>query len=515
MIMRGIALKYNEEVRLMSDEKTMNNSPEGEGTHEASANEESFAELFERSVQAPNRLVPGRRVKTTVVSISGDSVYVDLGGKSEGVIAASEFIGEDGTLDVREGDGVEAFFLSVQDGTKKLTTLVHGYSSAKLEILRNAQSTGSPVEGEVKGEVKGGFEVSAGGVKCFCPLSQIDLRGNNQGGSYIGKTFQFKVLEYKRDGRNVVLSRRALLEEERRERIEKLRENLSVGMEVSGPVRSVQKFGAFVDLGGVDALIPLSEISWGRSENIEDMISVGKEVTAKILSLDWENNRFTLSIKALQPDPWLDSARKYTVGSKVNGTIVRLVPFGAFVALEPGIDGLIHISNLGTGRRINHPKEVVSLGQQVEAYVLAVDADSRKISLSLQPRPEPKKIEYPAEGALITGMVEKVMPFGVFLKIGDGLTGLVPNSELDTPAGSDHGAMFPAGTEMQVVVMEVVPSRNRVSLSRKRVKAKEEKDELRRYKDSVRKQEGNSFGGIGRLGELLKSEMDKRNFTVS
>lgn len=466
--------------------------------------EESFAALLEKNGVAAERLRPGQKVRARVISVSGDAVYIDLGGKSEGMVALSEFIDESGATGVREGDMIEAFFLSVQDGIRHLTTRVRGYSSLRLNAVRDAFDAGVAINGEVKRDIKGGFEISIGGLPCFCPGSHISMRGSREDGPYVGKIFPFKVLDYKEEGRNIVVSRRAVLEEERRSRIEHLKETIAVGMDIKAKVRSFQSFGAFADLGGVDGLVPISEISWNRIEKPEDVLSIGQEIIVKVLSLDWERERVTVSIKATQPDPWHNVAEKYPVGEKVNGTIVRLVPFGAFVSVEPAVDGLIHISNLGAGRRINHPKEVVEVGRQVEAYVLAVDPQNRKLSLSMQPRRETKKVVLPSQGEIIGGTVEKVMPFGVFVKIGDEVTGLVPNSEMDTPNGSDHSRMFPSGSTMRVVVLEVDNGRGKVILSRKALKDIEEKEEFRRYKDSL-KSEGNPSGALGSLKELLKS----------
>ncbi len=465
--------------------------------------EESFAVLLEKNVVAAGRLRPGQKVKARVISISGDSVYIDLGGKSEGMIALSEFIDESGALTVREGDMVEAFFLSVQDGIRLLTTLVKGYSSLRLNAVRDAFDAGIAISGEVKRDIKGGFEISIGGVPCFCPGSQINIRGSREAGAYVGKTFPFKVLDYKEEGRNIVVSHRAILEQERRSCMEHLRETITVGMDITAKVSSFQSFGAFVDLGGVDGLVPFSEISWSRIEKPEDVLSIGQELTVRVLSLDWEKERLTVSIKATQPDPWATVAEKYPVGEKVNGTIARLAPFGAFVSVEPGIDGLIHISNLGAGAVINHPKEVVEVGRQIEAYVLAVEPQNRKLSLSMQPKRETRKVILPSEGEIIDGVVDKVMPFGVFVKIPNEVTGLVPNSEMDTPNGSDHNRMFPAGSTIRVAVREVDITQGKVLLSRKALKEREEQEEFRRYKDSL-DSEGKSSGALGSLGELLK-----------
>lgn len=471
---------------------------------------ESFAKLLEKTGTNSTRLAPGQKVKASVVSISGELVYIDIGGKSEGVIDLEEFREKDGSLRVKEGQDIEAFFLSVQNGIRKLTTLVNGYSAVELKSLQGAYEAGLPVNGEVKREVKGGFEVSVGGVRCFCPHSQIDLKGGREGGIYLGQTFPFKVLEYEEEGRNIILSRRVLLEQEKHAVIERFKETLKEGAEITGRVSSLQKFGAFVDVGGMEGLVPMSEVSWTRIEKLEDVLAIGQEVTVKIIALDWENNRLTLSMKALQPDPWSLVQEKYPVDGLVTGKIVRLAPFGAFVNLEPGIDGLVHISNLGAGRRINHPKEVVEVGQTVEAYVLSVDSENRKISISMRPKVEPKVIVLPQVGELIDGVVDKIMPYGIFLRMSNGINGLIPNSEMGTPTGSDHKRMFPSGTEMQVVVVDVDTASNKVRLSRKAVMENAAKEEYDEYKSSVKQAEEQS-GGLGSLGDILKAKLQEKN----
>jgi small subunit ribosomal protein S1 len=478
------------------------------GTGENGQQEESFAELLEKSSGRSERLRPGQKVRARVVSISGDLVYIDLGGKSEGTVDLREFVDKDGNPAVKEGDEIDAFFVSAQDGVRRMTTLVNGYSAVSLSEIRSAHEAGVPVNGDVKREVKGGFEVSVSGIRCFCPFSQIDLKGGREGGIFLGRTFPFKVLEFGEEGRNVILSRRVLLEQERQVKIEQLRGTLSVGAEVTVPVTSVQNFGAFVDLGGIDGMIPASEISWERSVNPMNVLAPGQQVTAKIISLDWEKMRLTLSLKAMQPDPWASVPEKYPVDGKVKGKIVRLAPFGVFVNLESGIDGLVHISNLGAGRRINHPKEVVEVGQEVEAYVLSVDAQARKISLSLQPKVEPKKIVLPGVGEVIDGVVEKVMPYGIFVKIKEGLAGLIPNSEMATAGGSDHKRMFPAGTAMQVVVIEVDTATNKVRLSRKAAMEKTAQEEFDQYSDTAKAESSGS--SLGSLGDILRAKLEEK-----
>ena len=493
----------------MSDENIGKKSTDTENTEVKGAGEEDFAAMLDKSAMG-ERLFPGQKVKAKVVSISGDVVYIDLGGKREGAVDLAEFIDKDGAPGVHAGDEIEAFFVTVQDGVMKLTTRVGGgYSAASLSAIKDAFEAGVSINGEVKREIKGGFEVSSGGVRCFCPFSQIGPKGGREGGEYVGRTFPFMVLEYEEEGKKIILSRRALLEQEKQARVEDLKKSLSVGMEVTGEVKSIQKFGVFVDLGGVDGLIPVSETSWDRSVNPGDVLSAGQNVTAKILSLDWERNRLTLSLKALQTDPWTSVVEKYPADSRVSGTITRLSPFGAFVRLEAGIEGLVHISNLGAGRRINHPKEVVEAGQLVEVYVLSVDPQNRRISLSMQPKVEPAKVVLPAVGEILGGTVEKVMPYGIFLKMSNGITGLIPNQEMGTPPGSDHKRMFLPGTEMQVSVIEVDASNNKVRLSRKAVLEKATEDEFNEYKEAA-KTSAESSGSLGNLGDILKARLEEK-----
>ncbi|OPY69680.1 MAG: 30S ribosomal protein S1 [Syntrophorhabdaceae bacterium PtaU1.Bin034] len=472
------------------------------------APEEDFAALFEKESKMPGRLDPGQKIKTKVISISGEMVYVDLGGKSEGVIDLAEFSKEDGTVVVKEGDEIEAYFLSVQNGTKRLTTRLRGYSTIDIAGVRDAYHANLPVTGKVKSAVKGGYEVSVGGARCFCPFSQMDLKVNRDSNAYVGETFSFKVVEFENDGRNIVLSRRALLEEERQAQAERFKETLSVGMELTGKVRSIQNFGAFVDLGAIDGLIPASEIGWDRTARPDSVLSVGQEVNVKVIGLDWEKNRLTLSLKALLADPWDNAAARYTPDTRVKGVIVRLTPFGAFVNLEPGIDGLVHISQLGAGRHVHHPKEVVEVGQSVEPYVLAVDAENRKISLSLEDQTK-EEVVLPEVGEVVDGAVERVMPYGIFLKLDSGASGLIPNSEMGTPKGSNHSRMFPVGTRMQVVVIGADKQTKKISFSRNAVSEKVERDDFKNYRTELKGEEKSS-AGLSSFGELLQRHLQSQ-----
>ena len=350
---------------------------------EAASGEENFADMFEKSFKKQGRLEPGQMVEAMIVKISGDWIFLDLGGKGEGYLDRKEMADEAGNLTVKEGDTVRAYFMSSDNNEMHFTTKI-GSGPGKQTQIEDAWRNHIPVEGTIAKEIKGGFEIRIGGsVRAFCPFSQTGIRREENQADYIGKSLSFMIVEYAEDGRNIVLSRRSILEEERRGKKQELRATLKEGMKVRGKVTSLQKFGAFVDIGGVEGLLPVSEIAWTRTEKVSDILSVGQEVEVIIKKLDWEQDRLSFSLKDTLPDPWDRIAETFPVGSYHTGTVSRLAPFGAFVTLKEGVDGLIHISKLGAGRRINHPREVVKEGQAVEVQVEAVDPSQRKLSLAL------------------------------------------------------------------------------------------------------------------------------------
>jgi small subunit ribosomal protein S1 len=346
--------------------------------------EESFAELFEKSFSGgvSGKLEPGQKVEAKVLSITKDWVFLDVGQKGEGVLDRKELLDADGNLKVAEGDVLTAYFLSRAGGELRFTTrLGGGTGNAQLE---EAWRSGIPVEGTVEKEIKGGFEVKlAGNTRAFCPFSQMALRRTEDPGQFIGKTLSFKISQYAERGRNVVVSHRAILEEEQRHQRETLRTTLREGMSVPGVVTQLKPFGAFVDIGGIEGLIPISEVAWGRVEDINEVLSIGQQVEVAVKSLDWETNRFSFSLKEAQADPWRSVADKFLEGMVLTGKVVRLAPFGAFVALGEGIDGLVHISKLGGGKRISHPREAVKEGQSLTVKIEKIDAEARRISLVL------------------------------------------------------------------------------------------------------------------------------------
>jgi small subunit ribosomal protein S1 len=345
--------------------------------------EENFAEMFEKSFKKQGRLEPGQMVEAMIVKISPEWVFLDLGGKGEGYLDKKELMDQEGKLSVKEGDTIRAYFVSSGNNEMHFTTKI-GSGPGKQSQIEDAWNNQIPVEGTISKEIKGGFEVKIGGsVRAFCPFSQMGIRRDENQAEYIGKSMTFKIVEYREDGRNIVLSRKSILEEENRSRKDALRAAIKEGMKVRGKVTSIQNFGAFVDIGGIEGLLPISEIAWSRTEKVSDILSAGQEVEVIIKKLDWDNNKFSFSLKDTLPDPWDRAVDAYPIGSYHSGRVARLAAFGAFVTLKEGIDGLIHISKLGAGRRINHPREVLKEGQTVEVMIEAVDRASRKLALAL------------------------------------------------------------------------------------------------------------------------------------
>lgn len=342
--------------------------------------EESFEDLFQEKTVKKNKLQPGDRIEAIVAGSSGENIFLDIGGKSEGVLKESELLDNEGNCTVTTGDKLKAFFVGRRGG-EMIFTVRLGSGRASLQELEDAFHAAIPVEGKVVKEIKGGFEIQVAGTRGFCPYSQMDIRRIEDSEEYIEKILPFKVMEFGSKGRNIILSARAVIEAQREEQREELQQTLEEGMQVSGTVTSIQEFGAFVDLGGIDGLIPISELAWGQTEKVEDILSRGQQVEVVLKRLDWENGRISLSLRETTENPWARALDNYPPGTVHQGTVSRLTTFGAFITLEPGVDGLLHISKLGSGRRINHPREVVETGQSITVKIDAVDTEKKRISL--------------------------------------------------------------------------------------------------------------------------------------
>ncbi len=351
--------------------------------NEDEQSEESFADLFAASQKQEGKLKPGDKMQVKVLQLSAEWVFLDVGQKGEGVLDRREVTDEEGNSVVAPGDMISAWFVGTSKGELRFTTKIGGTGAADRSVVEDAWRAGIPVEGLVEKEVKGGFDVRIGGSRAFCPYSLMSLRRLANAGEMVGKRLQFKIVDYTEGGRNLIVSRRAILEEEAEREKDLLKETLQVGMIVSGVVTSIQKFGAFVRAGGVEGLLPVSEIGYTKIKDVSDVLSVGQELTVVIKQIDWEANRFSFSLKETLADPWDSMADKFPVGSCITGTVSRLAQFGAFVALGDGVDGLLHISKLGKGKRISHPREVLKDGESVEVLVEGVDRENRRIALSL------------------------------------------------------------------------------------------------------------------------------------
>ena len=389
---------------------------------------DSFAALFSQSEEKTLRkLSPGQKIKATVVGIDKETVFLDVGTKSEGIVEASEFIDENGELSISPGDQVEVYCLKSGAGGQIFTAkLGSGASSAHLE---EAYHNSVPVQGFVKAEIKGGFEITlSGNVRGFCPFSQMGLRRvENAAETYLETHMSFLITKFEAAGRNIVLSARLLQEEERQLKKEELQEVLEEGQSIEGSISAIRPFGLFVDIGGIDGLVPISEVGWSRVENLEDTYSVGQQVQTVVKGLDWENDRISLSIKETLEDPWEAAVKNLSEGKAYVGNVARLAQFGAFVTLAPGVDGLVHISKLGGGRRINHPKEVLEAGQNLEVIIEAIDPANKRISLvpsdyvSLEDEEEKERREYKDYRSNRTGSKKEVAKdsmgsFGALLK---------------------------------------------------------------------------------------------------
>jgi small subunit ribosomal protein S1 len=343
----------------------------------------SFAELFQESESKPvRRLKPGQKITATIVGISAESIFLDTGGKSEGILDAAELVTDDQGEQAALGDKLEVYFLKAKGGAQLFTISIG--SGKNTEHLEEACRSGIPVEGLVKEEIKGGFEITLGSsIRAFCPYSQMGLRRvEDAAAEYLEKRMNFLITRFEENGKNIVVSARELLELEREKLRDALKETLVEGQTIEGVITSIRDFGAFVDIGGVDGLVPISEIGWSRVENINDYYTVDQKVTVIVKKLDWDNNRISLSIKETLEDPWEQTAAKLSIGSIITGKVVRLAQFGAFINLEAGVDGLLHISKLGKGRRINHPREVLEEGQEIEVQVENIDTVEKRISLA-------------------------------------------------------------------------------------------------------------------------------------
>ena len=461
---------------------------------------EDFAAMFAAHEARPLFEV-GQVVKGRVIQITADAVFVDIGGKGEAWIDRSELLEDDGRLRVAVGDEVEAAVVSTREEIRLSYKLQRGAQAR--QALAAVAASGIPVEGKVAAVIKGGYEVTVAGLRAFCPFSQMDMRRTEEPDAFVGRVLEFRVTKYSENGRNIVLSRRQILEDIAAKAAEETRKKIIPNALLPGTVVSLADFGAFVDLGGVQGLIPVSEISHSRVARPADRLSIGESVTVKVLRVDEERGRISLSLKALEGDPRVGVAGRFRERQVVRGRLVRSTEFGIFVELAPGVDGLLHVSEIPRSRQ-GALREAVGAGEEVTVLIVSVDMAKRRIGLALAPDDAAAGDQVASAvtvGAVLTGPVERIEQFGVFVRLGPGQTGLVPNAELGTQRGTDHRKAFPVGSELKVLVLAIEEGGRRIRLSHAQALAHEEKSETQAYIQTGGKK-GDGFGLT--LGDLFR-----------
>ncbi|HEY8432665.1 MAG TPA: 30S ribosomal protein S1 [Sandaracinaceae bacterium] len=440
----------------------------------ASGGGESFASLFEASVARADGLREGDIVSGTVISIAKDSVIVDIGYKSEGLISLSEFADPSGEIKVSPGDRVDVLIESKE--TDDGLVLLSKEKADKLKVwdeISAACERDELIEGTITARVKGGLSVTIrGGVKAFLPGSQVDLRPVRNLDKLIGQTYEFKVIKFNKKRGNIVLSRRVLLEKERDELKARTLQNLEEGMVVTGVIKNITEYGAFVDLGGIDGLLHITDMSWGRVNHPSEVFNVGDEVTVKVLKYNPDTERVSLGLKQTVEDPWNTAAERYPVGAKVGGKVVSITDYGAFVELEPGIEGLIHVSEM-SWKKPKHPSKILDIGQEVETVILDVDVANKRISLGLkQLEPDPWDLftrKY-NPGDIIRGKVRSVTDYGVFVGIEEGVDGMVHKSDLSwTQRINNPADVYRKGDEVEAIILSINHDDKKVSLGIKQL----------------------------------------------
>jgi len=432
----------------------------------------TFKELFEQSLQQKG-VAEGEIVKGTVLKVSKDYVMVDIGYKSEGQIPIQEFADERGQISIKAGDIVDVLVEVRED--EDGSVLLSKEKADKMKIwdeISKACAEGEVVEGEIVAKVKGGLSVDIG-VKAFLPGSQVDLRPVRNLEKLIGKRFKFKVIKFNKKRGNIVLSRRVLLETERQALREKTLGELKEGVVRDGVVKNITEYGAFIDLGGIDGLLHITDMSWGRVNHPSEVFNVGDEVKVKVLKYDPVTQRVSLGLKQLQSDPWEGAESRFPVSSRVRGRVVSLTDYGAFVELEQGIEGLIHVSEMSWTKRVKHPSKVVNVGDTVEAKVLDIDPKNKRISLGMkQVEENPWAVverKFPI-GARVRGVVKNITNFGVFVGIDEGIDGLVHISDISWTQRVKHPSeAFKKGDEVDAIVLRIDKENERFSLGIKQL----------------------------------------------
>ncbi len=434
---------------------------------------ESFAELFEESLSS-TQLRSGAIIIGTVMDITSEAVIVNAGLKSEGVIPRSQFLNQDGDIEVAVGDQVEVALDAVEDG----------YGATRLsrekakrdqawKVLEKAHEADETVIGRINGKVKGGFTVELSDIRAFLPGSLVDVRPVRDTAYLEGKDLEFKVIKLDRRRNNVVVSRRAVVEQEYSEEREKLLENLQEGQEITGVVKNLTDYGAFVDLGGIDGLLHITDMAWKRVKHPSEVVEIGDEIQVKVLKFDRERNRVSLGLKQMGDDPWVALARRYPESTRLFGKVTNIADYGCFVEIEEGVEGLVHVSEMDWTNKNVHPSKIVSLGDEVEVMVLDIDEERRRVSLGIKQCKANPWDEFAAthkKGDHVSGSIKSITDFGIFIGLDGGIDGLIHLSDISwDDEGEEAVRQFKKGDEVETVVLSVDPERERISLGIKQL----------------------------------------------
>lgn len=489
-----------------------------------SSNEESFAALFEESL-ARQEMRSGEIITAEVISVDNDHVIVNAGLKSESVIDANEFKSPQGELEVAIGDFVKVAIEKLEDGFG--STLLSRDKAKRMEAwldLEDAMNEDRVVNGYITSRVKGGLRVSVNGIMAFLPGSLVDIRPVKDTTPFENKEWEFKVIKLDRKRNNIVVSRRAVLEVTAGADREALLETLEEGATVKGIVKNITDYGAFVDLGGVDGLLHITDLAWRRVKHPSEVLAVGDEVDAKILKFDQEKNRVSLGIKQLGDDPWISLSRRYPVGTRLFGKVSNLTDYGAFVEVEAGIEGLVHVSEMDWTNKNIHPGKIAQLGDEVEVMILEIDEDRRRLSLGMKqckPNPWDDFAATHAKGDKINGQIKSITDFGVFIGLPGNIDGLVHLSDLSWDApGEEAIRNFKKGDELEAVILSIDVDKERISLGIKQLTEDPNGDATPDTADAAPKsktkaekptaEEAAAASGNTNLGALLKAKMDSK-----
>jgi small subunit ribosomal protein S1 len=428
---------------------------------------ENFAQLFEESLKEIETR-PGSIIKGTVVQINKDNVLVDAGLKSESVISIDQFKNSAGEVEINVGDEIDVALDATDDGFGE--TILSREKAKRHEawqVLEKAYEEKETVIGVINGKVKGGFTVEVSNIRAFLPGSLVDVRPVRDTAHLEGKELEFKVIKLDQKRNNVVVSRRAVIESESSVERDALLESLAEGIEVKGIVKNLTDYGAFVDLGGIDGLLHITDMAWKRVKHPSEIVNVGDEIQVKVLKFDRERTRVSLGMKQLGEDPWVAIAKRYPEGSKLSGRVTNLTDYGCFVEIQEGVEGLVHVSEMDWTNKNIHPSKVVNLGDTVEVMVLEIDEERRRISLGLKqciPNPWEEFAKNFSKGDKVSGKIKSITDFGIFIGLDGGIDGLVHLSDISWNGGEEAVREYKKGDEISAVVLQVDPERERISL---------------------------------------------------